>query len=98
MRRHHTADLDAEQRDRGVLESEGWRTTLEYRENHRRDECGTLIGVEAQWRAEAERSDPAGRIRVLAVVGPNPKGVWRRLRLETLWHPGHERPVAAAGR
>jgi hypothetical protein len=78
-RRRHGATED---RDRIALEADGWRTTLDYRENHRRDLHGELEGVETLWRAEAERTGPDGRLRVLAVVGPSPARVWRRLRME----------------
>ena len=42
-------------RDRRALERAGWRTLLDYRENHVRDADGTLLHVEPQWTAEAER-------------------------------------------
>ncbi|MGA9276337.1 hypothetical protein [Ilumatobacter sp.] len=72
----------SETADRIVLEADGWRTTLDYRENHRRDVNGALEGVEACWRAEAERTRSDGRLQVLAVIGPSPARVWRRLRME----------------
>lgn len=68
--------------DRVALEADGWRTTLDYRENHVRDVNGALEGVETHWRGEAERAGADGRVRVLAVVGPTPARVWRRLRME----------------
>lgn len=68
--------------DRIALEADGWRTTLDYRENHRRDIDGALEGVETYWRGEAERTTSDGRVQVLAVIGPTPGRVWRRLRLE----------------
>ncbi len=77
-RRHGVVEHD----DRVALEADGWRTTLDYRENHVRNIDGALEGVETHWRAEAERTDSDGRVRVLAVVGPTPTRVWRRLRME----------------
>jgi hypothetical protein len=41
-------------RDRRRLEQAGWRTLLEYTENHVRDCDGTLVGVEPRWTAIAE--------------------------------------------
>lgn len=72
----------SEHTDRIAVEAEGWRTTLDYRENHRRDIDGALEGVETHWRAEAERTAADGRLQVIAVIGPTPARVWRRLRLE----------------
>lgn len=72
----------SEAADRIALEADGWRTTLDYRENHRRDFDGRLEGVETHWRAEAERTTSDGRVQVLAVIGPTPARVWRRLRVE----------------
>jgi hypothetical protein len=77
-RRHGAPGED----DRLALESDGWRTTLDYRENHVRTVEGVLEGVETHWRGEAERLGVDGRLRVLAVIGPSPARVWRRLRLE----------------
>ena len=37
------------------MERDGWRTLLDYRENHVRDSDGTLLHVVPQWTAEAER-------------------------------------------
>ena len=41
--------------DRRRLERAGWRTTLEFRENHLRGEGGRLVQIESSWLAEAER-------------------------------------------
>ena len=40
--------------DRGRLERAGWRTTLDFRENHVRSDCGRLLRVQSMWVAEAE--------------------------------------------
>ena len=56
-RRHGVVLEPAERRE---LERAGWRTTLEYRENHVRGRDGTLLEVHPAWYAEAER-DPARR-------------------------------------
>jgi hypothetical protein len=77
-RRHASALLD----DRTALEQAGWRTTLDFRENHRRDSDGVLSDVVQRWRGDAERSGPDGVVIVLSVEGPTPTAVWRRLRRE----------------
>ena len=53
--RHHRRHGEVHDRDRRSLERAGWRTLLDYRENHVRDADGTLLHVEPQWTAEAER-------------------------------------------
>jgi len=78
LRRHASAQAD----DRSLLERTGWRTTLDYRENHRRDLDGVLTEVEQRWRGDAERSGPNGNVIVFSAVGPTPSAVWRRLRVE----------------
>lgn len=81
-RRHGVNQLD----DRIMIERAGWRTTLDYRENHRRDSDGALVDVDGHWRGEAERVGPEGDALVFVVVGPSPTSVWRRLRSEaTAW-------------
>jgi hypothetical protein len=42
---------------RRELERSGWRTTLDYRENHVRGLDGRLLRVEPVWTAEAEKFD-----------------------------------------
>lgn len=74
------------QPDRRDLERNGWRTTLEYRENHRRGRDGRLLAVTAVWCAEAER-DPVARrdgrgVDVISASAGSVEGVWARLRLE----------------
>ena len=53
-RRHRPRITEA---DRRALERAGWRTLLEYREDHLRDADGMLVGVVPAWVAEAERAD-----------------------------------------
>ncbi len=53
-RRHGTL---LEPLDRRVLERAGWRTTLDYHENHLRARDGRLLEIEPTWTAEAERYD-----------------------------------------
>ncbi len=73
-RRQHGA---APAGDRRALEQAGWRTTLEYRENLVRDRGGRLRGVQAVWRAEAERE---------AADGGGPVVVWARAStIDTVW-------------
>lgn len=82
LRRHASAQADDRSEDRSLLERTGWRTTLDYRENHRRDLDGVLTEVEPRWRGDAERSGPNGNVIVFSAVGPTPSAVWRRLRVE----------------
>jgi hypothetical protein len=74
--------------DRRTLELAGWRTLLEYRENHVRDQDGTLLAVLPQWTGEAERDNAAGRgsgrairsaAQVLTVTADDPAAVWAHL-------------------
>ncbi|MGI9052375.1 MAG: hypothetical protein ACR2HQ_06970 [Ilumatobacteraceae bacterium] len=74
--RRHGAVLGPE--DRRQLEREGWRTTLDYRENHVRSRDGRLLEVVPSWVAEAERYD--GEVVVAAASGPTPEEAWARLR------------------
>jgi hypothetical protein len=66
--------------DRRALEREGWRTTLDYRENHVRGLDGQLLRVEPVWVAEAERYD--GEVVVAASTGPTADEAWRQLRAD----------------
>lgn len=76
--RQHGAVL--EPTDRRALERAGWRTTLDYRENHVRGLDGRLLRVEPVWTAEAERYD--GEITVAAAEAPTSDEAWERLRWE----------------
>ncbi len=62
------------------LERAGWRTTLEYRENHVRGLDGRLLRVEPVWTAEAERFD--GPIVVASATGSSDHEAWNHLRAE----------------
>ena len=53
--------------DRRALERAGWRTMLDYRENHVRGRDGQLIEIQAVWVAEAERFD--GTMDVASATG-----------------------------
>lgn len=64
--------------DRRFLERGGWRTTLDYRENHVRGLDGRLLRVEPVWIAEAERYD--GEIVVACAEGGSAELAWSRLR------------------
>lgn len=66
--------------DRRELERRGWRTTLDYRENHERDADGTLATVTTEWRAEGELINALGDVLVVVASGPSPAAAWRRLR------------------
>lgn len=64
--------------DRRALERAGWRTTLDYRENHVRARDGRLLEVIPAWTAEAERYD--GELSFVSAVGATPDEAWARLR------------------
>ncbi|MCU1500689.1 MAG: hypothetical protein JWM12_43 [Ilumatobacteraceae bacterium] len=80
-RRHGTV---LEPDDRRHLERAGWRTTLDYRENHVRSRSGQLLEVVAVWTAEAERFDdhPASA----HAVGATADEAWLLLREEIAAH------------
>ena len=89
-RRHRAAAPPAiPHSDRRALELAGWRTLLEYRENHVRDQDGTLSAIVPQWTGEAERDHQAGTrsarairssAQVLSVTADDPAAVWAYLR------------------
>ena len=78
-RRQHGAVQHADRRD---LESEGWRTTLEYRENHVRSRDGRLSQLRVEWHAVAERAEGGEAAVVIAACGSTVDKVWSRLRLQ----------------
>ena len=63
--------------DRRTLERAGWRTTLDYRENHVRGLDGRLLHVEPVWTAEAERFD--GEVTVAAATAASADEAWATL-------------------
>jgi hypothetical protein len=63
--------------DRRTLERAGWRTTLDYRENHVRGLDGRLLHVEPVWTAEAERFD--GDVTVAAASASTADEAWAAL-------------------
>ena len=78
--------------DRRALELAGWRTLLEYRENHVRDQDGTLLAVMPQWMGEAEFGAELGSTTrrpgrpsalVATATGQTPAAVWAELRRST---------------
>ena len=66
--------------DRRALERSGWRTTLEYRENHVRARDGRLLEVIPAWTAEAERFD--GALSYVSASGATPEDAWAQLRCD----------------
>ncbi|MEX2626852.1 MAG: hypothetical protein WD225_08190 [Ilumatobacteraceae bacterium] len=74
--RRHGAIL--EPADRRTLERAGWRTTLDYRENHVRGRDGKLLEVVPVWTAEAERFD--GHVMVASAAGDSAEEAWAALR------------------
>jgi hypothetical protein len=79
-RQYRRHGVTLEPADRRALERAGWRTTLEYRENHVRGRDGRLLEVEETWTAEAERFD--GAFQVVAADGPTAEEAWAILREE----------------
>ena len=65
---------------RRALERAGWRTMLDYRENHIRGRDGRLIEIEAVWVAEAERFD--GAMIVASATGADVEEAWAALRAD----------------
>lgn len=63
--------------DRRALERAGWRTTLDYRENHVRGLDGRLLRVEPVWTAEAERFD--GQVSVAVATASTAEAAWSSL-------------------
>src|SRR3954451_12373757 len=64
--------------DRRALDRSGWRTTLDYRENHLRARDGRLLEVAPTWTAEAERFD--GEVCVASAIGGAGDEACSRLR------------------
>jgi hypothetical protein len=80
MSQYRRHGVTLEPADRRALERAGWRTTLEYRENHVRGRDGRLLEVEESWTAEAERFD--GAFQVIAAEGATAEEAWAVLREE----------------
>jgi len=74
-RRHGAVLQPSERRE---LERAGWRTTLDYRENHVRGLDGRLLRIEPVWIAEAERYD--GEIAVATAEASTPDDAWALLQ------------------
>ncbi|MDQ3176855.1 MAG: hypothetical protein M3Q72_04805 [Actinomycetota bacterium] len=66
--------------DRRALERDGWRTTLDYRENHLRSKDGDLLEVVATWTAEAERFE--GDCEIASAAAPTIEEAWAKVRDE----------------
>lgn len=87
----------AQHHDRSELESSGWRTTLEYRENLVRGRDGCLEHLEVVWRAEAERNLRDGTTQVVSATGSTQSRAWSRLRAEADLVDVRNRRAAVAG-
>jgi len=68
-----------DQPDRRALECSGWRTMLDYTENHVRATDGTLLAVVPRWTAEAERAERT-RTRVATATAATRDEAWAELR------------------
>jgi hypothetical protein len=73
-RRHGAVLQPAERRE---LERAGWRTTLDYRENHVRSLDGRLLRIEPVWTAVAERYE--GNVSVASADGATADEAWQNL-------------------
>ena len=87
--RRHGAVLA--QSDRRELERDGWRTTLDFRENNIRARDGLLLQVDTIWHAEAERDPVANRngtlesgrgVDLIFATAESVDAVWAKLRVE----------------
>jgi hypothetical protein len=76
-RRPRRHGIVLEPADRRTLERAGWRTTLDYRENHVRSRDGKLLEVVPIWTAEAERFD--GDLVVASASSARPDEAWALL-------------------
>ncbi|MCU1368641.1 MAG: hypothetical protein JWL72_4212 [Ilumatobacteraceae bacterium] len=68
------------------MECAGWRTLLDYRENHVRDDEGVLIAVLPRWTAEAERDAPSGHPEealYASATASSREEAWRQVRRAT---------------
>jgi hypothetical protein len=77
MRRPRRHGASLEPADRRALERAGWRTTLDYRENHVRGRDGRLLEVEGIWTAEAERFD--GDLVIVSACGTTVEAAWAKV-------------------
>lgn len=68
--------------DRDQLERSGWRTTLDYQENHTRRRDGRLDQLQAVWRATGERLEPDGAVLVVTASAHTGAEAWAKLRHE----------------
>jgi len=66
--------------ERRDLERAGWRTTLDYRENHVRSVDGRLLRIEPVWIAVAERYDL--HVSVASAEGSTADEAWQNLLIE----------------
>lgn len=76
--RQHGAVLQPS--SRRDLERAGWRTTLDYRENHVRGLDGRLLRIEPVWTAEAERYD--GEVIVATASAATSDAAWANLHAD----------------
>jgi hypothetical protein len=76
-RRHGTL---LEPADRRTLERAGWRTTLDYHEDHIRNLDGRLVEVIATWTAEAQRFE--GEFVAVSASATTIEEAWARLRAD----------------
>ncbi len=82
-----------EHADRRALERAGWRTVLDYRENHVRGVDGVLVRVTPSWTAEAEWCSGA---MVASATAATAEEAWTLLR-QTVEDRGLS-PAAPGGR
>lgn len=79
-RRPRRHGVTLEPADRRALERAGWRTTLDYREDHVRGRDGRLVEVVPTWIAEAERY--SGQVVFASACGTTIDEAWAQLRAD----------------
>ena len=89
LRRRRTPD-----RRRRALEDAGWRTWLTYRENHRRDQAGRMVGVDGCWVAELEHLDGT----TVTVEASSPAAAWLIARERCVTRSGVPAPQTPSPR
>lgn len=78
---------------RRELERRGWRTTVDYVENHERSLDGRLLGVRSQWVAVAEHH--AAPLHPITARGGDLGAAWDQLLDRAMIHAAHAQQTVA---
>jgi hypothetical protein len=84
-RRRHQDRIDRS--DRHTLERAGWRTLLEYRENHVRTPNGRLMALVPEWIAEAEMNGDSPAVLMATAQSAGEAWAVLRARIEQGFGP-----------